>query len=56
MSIQIRKLKAGVENKPTEADSVTSMLTLTGTLNRTVNTSTKLGAITVSLSAVEAQP
>ena len=56
MSIPNQELKAGVENKPTEADSVTSMLTLTGTLNRTVNTSTKLGAITVSLSAVEAQP
>mgnify|MGYP004552169563 CR=1 FL=1 len=37
MSVTERQLAAGVENKPDEADSVTSTLTLTGGLNRTVS-------------------
>lgn len=56
MSVTKRQLAAGVENKPDEADSVTSTLTLTGGLNRTVSSSTKLGEITVSLTEVTAEP
>ena len=56
MSVTERQLAAGVENKPDEADSVTSTLTLTGGLNRTVSSSTKLGEITVSLTEVTAEP
>lgn len=51
-----QQLAAGVENKPDEADSVQSTLTLDGTLNALQTTSTKLGDITVSLTAVETQP
>lgn len=56
MSVESKQLDAGVENKPDEADSVTSALTLTGTLNAVETTSTKLGDITVSLSAVTQEP
>lgn len=56
MSVQSKQLAAGVENKPGEAASVTSTLTLSGTLNAVVTTSTKLGEITVSLSAVTQEP
>lgn len=56
MSVTERQLAAGVENKPDEADSVTSTLTLTGGLNRSVSSSTKLGEITVSLTEVTAEP
>lgn len=56
MSVQSKQLAAGVENKPNEADSVTSALTLEGTLNATVGAGTKLGEITVSLSAVTQEP
>lgn len=52
MSVTSEQLAAGVENKPDEAASVTSTLTLSGTLNAVETTSTKLGEITVSLSAV----
>lgn len=52
MSVTSERLAAGVENKPDEAASVTSTLTLSGTLNAVETTSTKLGEITVSLSAV----
>ena len=44
------------ENKPDEADSVESTLTLDGTLNALQTSSTQLGEITVSLSQVEEQP
>lgn len=56
MSVESKQLDAGVENKPDEADSVTSALTLEGTLNAVETTSTKLGDITVSLSAVTQEP
>ena len=56
MSVQDKQLAAGVENKPDEADSVTSALTLSGTLNAVETESTKLGEITVSLSAVTQEP
>ena len=56
MSVTSQQLAAGVENKPDEADSVQSTLTLDGTLNALQTTSTKLGDITVSLTAVETQP
>lgn len=56
MSVTSEQLAAGVENKPDEADSVTSALTLEGTLNATVGAGTKLGEITVSLSAVTQEP
>lgn len=56
MSVQSKQLAAGVENKPNEAESVTSALTLSGTLNAVETTSTKLGEITVSLSAVTQEP
>lgn len=56
MSVQSKQLAAGVENKPAEADSVTSILTLSGTLNAVETTSTKLGEITVFLSAVTQEP
>lgn len=56
MSETSKQLAAGVENKPDEVDSVTSTLTLTGTLNAVETTSTKLGDITVSLSAVTQEP
>ena len=52
MSVESKQLDAGVENKPDEADSVTSELTLTGTLNAVETAVTKLGEITVSLSEV----
>ena len=52
MSVMSEQLAAGVENKPDEAASVTSTLTLTGTLNAVETTTTKLGEITVSLSEV----
>lgn len=52
-----RELAAGVENKPDEADFVTSALTLNGKLNLAVgSTATKLGEITVILSAVTVEP
>lgn len=56
MSVTSKQLTAGVENKPNEADSVTSELTLSGTLNAVETTSTKLGEITVSLSVVTQEP
>lgn len=56
MSVQSKQLAAGVENKPNEAESVTSKLTLSGKLNAVETTSTKLGDITVSLSAVTQEP
>lgn len=56
MSVQDKQLAAGVENKPDEAASVISTLTLSGTLNAVETTSTKLGEITVSLSAVTQEP
>lgn len=56
MSVTSKQLAAGVENKPGEAASVTSKLTLSGTLNAVETTSTKLGKITVSLSAVTQEP
>lgn len=56
MSVQDKQLAAGVENKPNEAESVTSALTLRGTLNAVETESTKLGEITVSLSAVTQEP
>lgn len=56
MSVTSEQLAAGVENKPNEAASVTSALTLEGTLNATVGAGTKLGEITVSLSAVTQEP
>lgn len=56
MSVTSEQLAAGVENKPNDADSVTSTLTLSGTLNAVETTSTKLGEITVSLSAVTQEP
>lgn len=56
MSVTSEQLAAGVENKPDEAASVTSTLTLSGTLNAVETTSTKLGEITVSLSAVTQEP
>lgn len=56
MSTAEQELAAGVENKPDEADSVESTLTLDGTLNALQTSSTQLGEITVSLSQVEEQP
>lgn len=56
MSVTEKQLAAGVENKPTEADFVESTLTLDGTLNALQTTSTKLGEITVALSAVTVEP
>ncbi len=44
-----RVLAAGVENKPDEADSVTSTLTLSGTLDSGVTSFTRVGTITVSI-------
>lgn len=56
MSVTSEQLAAGVENKPDDADSVTSALMLSGTLNAVETESTKLGEITVSLSAVTQEP
>lgn len=44
-----RVLAAGVENKPDEADSVTSTLSLSGVLDSGVTSFTKVGTITVSI-------
>lgn len=52
MSVLTKTLKAGIENKPTEADSVESELTLDGTLDALQTSKTELGAIKVSLTAV----
>ena len=49
-------LAAGIENKPDQADKITSYLELSGTLNMVEKTATKLGDITVAISAVSAQP
>lgn len=56
MNVESKQLAAGIENKPNEADSVTSELILTGTLNHVENIKTKLGEITVSLNTVTQQP
>lgn len=56
MSVEKQQLAAGVENKPNEADKVTSTLTLNGALNRTVTTKSTLGTIKVTLSAVTVEP
>lgn len=56
MDVTEKKLAAGVENEPENADKVTSKLTLGGTLNRTVTTKSTLGTITVALSAVTVEP
>lgn len=56
MTVAEKQLAAGVENKPHEADKVESKLELTGTLNRVVDTSTQLGTITVTVSAVTVEP
>ena len=53
---ETKQLAAGVENKPNEADSVTCVLNLKGKLNYVEKNVTDLGKITVSLSAVTAQP
>lgn len=52
MSETSKRLDAGVENKPDEAASVTSTLTLSGQLNRVVDSVTKLGDINVVIKAV----
>lgn len=44
-----KTLKAGVEGKPDEADSLTSTLTLSGNLPDTVKTLTTIGSITVAI-------
>ena len=56
MSVVSKELAAGVENKPDEAANVTSNLTLEGTLNLVEKTQSKLGEITVALSAVTVEP
>lgn len=53
MSVESKELAAGVENKPAEAEFIESTLTLDGTLNALQTESTKLGEITVALTAVE---
>ncbi len=50
MSNSSTLLAAGVEHKPGEAATVTSALTLDGSLNHTVKDFTKLGDITITLS------
>lgn len=49
LSTMSKTLNAGVENKPDEADSVTSTLSLSGALDSGVTSFTKVGTITVSI-------
>ncbi len=56
MDVTEKKLAAGVENEPENADKVTSTLTLGGPLNRTVTEKSTLGTITVTLSVVTVEP